>query len=111
MAASPTFSVSTAESQVLQNFVRAGTHVDPQTHLEERRRRREHALDRRRLDANGHRERRQFESRKEADAFRIATESQMRAGTFRGDAAKFTVKDAADASSTIAKDDASAASA
>src|SRR5580704_13253173 len=48
------------------------------------------------MDANGHRERRQFESRKEADAFRIATEGQMRAGTFRGDAAKFTVKDAAD---------------
>ena len=48
-------------------------------------------------DANGHRERRQFESRKEADAHRIATESQMRAGTFRGDAAKFTLKDAADA--------------
>jgi len=48
------------------------------------------------MDANGHRERRQFESRKEADAFRFATESQMRGGTFRGDAAKFTVKDAAD---------------
>jgi integrase len=48
------------------------------------------------VDASGHRERRQFESRKEADAFRIATEGQMRAGTFRGDAAKFTVKDAAD---------------
>ena len=48
------------------------------------------------MDANGHRERRQFESRKEADAFRIATEGQMRAGTFRGDASKFTVKDAAD---------------
>jgi integrase len=48
------------------------------------------------MDANGHRERRQFDSRKEADAFRIATEGQMRAGTFRGDAAKFTVKDAAD---------------
>ena len=47
-------------------------------------------------DANGHRERRQFDSRKEADAFRIATEGKMRAGTFRGDAAKFTVKDAAD---------------
>jgi integrase len=46
-------------------------------------------------DATGHRERRQFESRKEADAFRIATEGQMRAGTFRGDASKFTVKDAA----------------
>jgi len=48
------------------------------------------------MDANGHRERRQFDSRKEADAFRFATEKQMRAGTFRGDAAKFTVNDAAD---------------
>ena len=48
------------------------------------------------VDANGHRERRQFDSRKEAEAFRVATEGQMRAGTFRGDAAKFTVKDAAD---------------
>jgi integrase len=48
------------------------------------------------MDANGHRERRQFESRKEAEAFRVETEGQMRAGTFRGDAAKLTVKDAAD---------------
>lgn len=48
------------------------------------------------MDANGHRERRQFESRKEAEAFRIATEGQMQAGTFRGDAAKLTVKDAAE---------------
>ena len=48
------------------------------------------------VDANGQRERRQFDSRKEAEAFRVATEGQMRAGTFRGDAAKFTVKDAAD---------------
>lgn len=47
-------------------------------------------------DATGHRERRQFDSRKEADAFRIATEGAMRSGSFRGDAAKFTVKDAAD---------------
>ena len=47
-------------------------------------------------DANGHRERRQFDTRREADAFENATKSQMRAGTFRGDAAKFTVKDAAD---------------
>jgi len=47
-------------------------------------------------DENGHRERRQFESRREADAFRIATEGQMRAGTFRGDAAKLTVGFAAD---------------
>jgi integrase len=48
------------------------------------------------MDTNGQRERRQFDSRKEADAFRFATEKQMRAGTFRGDAAKFTVQDAAD---------------
>jgi integrase len=48
------------------------------------------------MDANGQRERRQFKSRKEADAFRFATEKQMRTGTFRSDAAKFTVKDAAD---------------
>jgi integrase len=48
------------------------------------------------MDTNGQRERRQFDSRKEADAFRFATEEQMRAGTFRGDAAKFTVQDAAD---------------
>jgi integrase len=47
-------------------------------------------------DANGHRERRQFDTRREADAFANTTKSQMRAGTFRGDAAKFTVKDAAD---------------
>jgi len=46
--------------------------------------------------ATNHRERRQFDSRKEAEAFRVSTEGQMRAGTFRGDAGKFTVKDAAD---------------
>lgn len=48
------------------------------------------------VDANGNRERRQFDSRKEADAYRIASEGQIRAGTFRGDAAKLTVKDAAE---------------
>lgn len=46
-------------------------------------------------DGRGGRERRQFDSRKEAEAFRIALEGQIRTGTFRGDAAKFTVKDAA----------------
>jgi integrase len=46
-------------------------------------------------DANGERQRRQFDSRKEADAFRITVENEIRAGTFRHDAAKFTVKDAA----------------
>ena len=48
------------------------------------------------MDANGHRERRQFESRKEADAFHTSTKSAMRAGSFRGDAGKITVKDAAE---------------
>jgi integrase len=48
------------------------------------------------MDTNGHRERRQFESRKEADAFRFAIEKPMRAGTLRSDASKFTVKDAAE---------------
>jgi integrase len=47
-------------------------------------------------DGNGHRERRQFENRKEAESFRIVTEGKMRAGTFRAAASKFTVKDAAD---------------
>lgn len=42
------------------------------------------------------RERRQFESRKEADAFHTATKSAIRAGTFRGNSAKVTVKDAAE---------------
>jgi integrase len=46
-------------------------------------------------DGNGGRERKQFDSRKEADAYRVATENQMRAGTFRGKASTFTVKDAA----------------
>lgn len=47
-------------------------------------------------DGQGHRERRQFESRKEAEAFRIALEGQMQTGTFRSSAGKLTVKDAAD---------------
>ncbi|MDR3471222.1 MAG: site-specific integrase [Devosia sp.] len=47
-------------------------------------------------DANGNRERRQFNTRKEAEAERVSTESQMRGGSFRADAAKFTVKLAAD---------------
>ncbi len=46
--------------------------------------------------ANDERERRQFDSRKEADAFRVATESQMRVGTYRSEAGKLTLKDTAD---------------
>jgi integrase len=47
-------------------------------------------------DASGHRERRQFATRREADAFRVEIEGQLRAGTFRPEAAKVTVKEAAD---------------
>jgi len=46
-------------------------------------------------DGNGHRERRQFDTRSEAETFRIATEGKMQTGTFRAAASKFTVKDAA----------------
>src|SRR5689334_13065228 len=47
-------------------------------------------------DAGGKRERHQFATKREADAFRIQIEGQLRAGTFRPDAAKVTVKDACD---------------
>lgn len=47
-------------------------------------------------DVNGKRDRRQFSSRREADAFRVEVESQLRSGTFRADAAKVTVQEAAD---------------
>lgn len=46
-------------------------------------------------DANGHRERRQFSTRKEADTFYFATEGKMRSGTFRAEAAKMSVGNAA----------------
>lgn len=47
-------------------------------------------------DADGRRERRQFTTKREADAFRVEIEGQLRAGTFRPEAAKVTVKEAAD---------------
>ena len=47
-------------------------------------------------DASGKRERRQFDSRREAEAARLATETQIRAGTFRSEASRVTVKEAAD---------------
>lgn len=47
-------------------------------------------------DSQGKRERRQFTSRREADDFRVEIEGQLRAGTFRPDAAKVTVREAAD---------------
>jgi integrase len=48
-------------------------------------------------DSNGERQRKQFRSRREADAFRVEIEGQLRAGTFRPDADKITVKELADA--------------
>lgn len=48
------------------------------------------------VDAAGRRQRRQFATKREADAFRIEVEAQMRAGTFRADADKVTVREAAE---------------
>jgi len=47
-------------------------------------------------DASGNRERRQFNTKRAADAFRVEIEGQLRAGTFRPEAAKVTVNEAAD---------------
>lgn len=47
-------------------------------------------------DASGKRERRQFATKREADAFRVEIEGQLRAGTFRPEASKVTVEQAAD---------------
>lgn len=47
-------------------------------------------------DASENRDRRQFASKGEADAFRVEIEGQLRKGTFRAEAAKVTVKEAAD---------------
>ena len=37
------------------------------------------------MDASGNRDRRQFPSKGEADAFRVEIEGQLRSGTFRAD--------------------------
>src|SRR4029077_19235209 len=47
-------------------------------------------------DAQGKREKRLFPRKSEADAFRVEIEGQLRTGTFRADAARVTVKEAAD---------------
>lgn len=47
-------------------------------------------------DARGNRGRRQFKTRREADNFRIQTENKIRTGTYRSDASKVTVSDAAE---------------
>ena len=48
------------------------------------------------VDSTGTRQRKQFERKRDADAFRVEIEGQLRAGTFRPDAAKVTVKDVCD---------------
>jgi integrase len=48
------------------------------------------------LDAQGMRQRRQFDSRREADDFRVSTEGQLRAGTFRPESTKILVRELAD---------------
>lgn len=48
------------------------------------------------IDQTGARQRRQFATKREADAFRIETEGQLRSGTFRADAAKVTVREVAE---------------
>jgi integrase len=46
-------------------------------------------------DAEGKRDRKLFDNRREADDFRIEIEGQLRSGTFRADASKVTVRDLA----------------
>jgi integrase len=46
-------------------------------------------------DAQGKRDRKLFDNRREADDFRVEIEGQLRSGTFRPDAAKITVAEAA----------------
>ena len=48
------------------------------------------------LDSQGTRQRKQFASRREADHFRIEIEGQIQKGTYRADASKITVADAAE---------------
>src|SRR4051812_3469136 len=47
------------------------------------------------FDGQGTRQRKQFTSRAEANDFRVEIEGQLRSGTFRPDAAKITVAEAA----------------
>jgi integrase len=47
-------------------------------------------------DASGNRDRRQFETRREADAFRVEVEGQIRGGTFRPEAGRITVGEVAE---------------
>jgi hypothetical protein len=48
------------------------------------------------MDSQGKRQRKQFDSRREADDYRVEAEGQLRTGTFRLDAARVTVGEAAE---------------
>jgi integrase len=48
------------------------------------------------VDVQGTRQRRQFATKREADSFRVEIEGQLRAGTFRPEANKVTVEEAAE---------------
>src|ERR1700730_11036371 len=48
------------------------------------------------VDAQRQRQRRQFDTKREAEDFRVQIEGQLRSGTYRADAAKVTVKEAAE---------------
>lgn len=48
-------------------------------------------------DQHGNRERRQFDTKREADAFRVTIEGQLKDGTYRADARSVTVAEAATA--------------
>lgn len=48
------------------------------------------------VDERGRRARRQFETKRLADAFRVEAEGQLRAGTYRADGDRVTVQEAAD---------------
>ncbi len=49
------------------------------------------------FDAQGIRQRKQFDSRREADNFRVVAQGQVRAGTFRADAARISIEETAEA--------------
>lgn len=48
------------------------------------------------VDQLGQRQRRQFTTKKAADAYRITIEGQIQAGTYRADAAKVSVQEVAE---------------
>ena len=54
-------------------------------------------------DGAGNRDRKQFNTKAEADAFRVKMEGELGTGAYRADAAKVTVKEAAELFLTYCK--------